>query len=78
MIVLKIIKNNYQKTLGFTRCKSCDSVLCIQKTDVNYEFNGIKHALVFYCGACGHRQEFKLKELISEKKALGKGQNEFY
>jgi transcription elongation factor Elf1 len=69
---MKVVKNNYQKTLGFTRCIRCGSVLCIQKTDVEYGRNGYgKNATYFYCGACGHRQEFRRKDLTTKKKALG-------
>ncbi len=67
---MKIIKNNYQKTLGFTKCKACGSVLCIQKTDVNYENNGDKTVSVFDCGACGYKQKFMRKNLTSRKKAI--------
>ncbi len=63
---MKVIKNNYQKTIGYTICECCKSVLCIQKTDVNYEGKNS----VFYCGACGHKQIFKRKDLTTRVKAM--------
>jgi RNase P subunit RPR2 len=67
---MKVLVNKYQKTLGCTICESCKSVLSIQKTDVSYEFNGDKTVSVFYCGACGHKQEFQRKYLTTRKKAM--------
>ena len=68
---MKIIKNMYQKTLGYAICEGCKSVLCIQRTDRHYDIdsNG-KWKAYFICSACGHKQYFMRKDLITKKKAL--------
>ncbi len=68
---MKIIKNNYQKTLGFTKCAHCGSILCIQNTDRTFGRVSGKATSFFVCGACEHKQAFMQKDLTSRKKSRG-------